>query len=128
MTIISNTDEGASGWAMQLLDRIEREEVRLLSWGLVEGFFSKAELESLIDGWRVAARAPEQLSADDLLGELERRRLVIRLEYPGGLAYRSRMAETTRLLARLRQLFPRHLTGRGWESAPKLVSDFRIAL
>ena len=38
------------------------------------------------------------------------------------------MAETTRLLARLKQLFPKHLKARGWQVAPNLVSDFRIAL
>lgn len=37
------------------------------------------------------------------------------------------MAETVRLLLRLRQLFPKHAhTGTGWQEAPTLVADFRF--
>lgn len=40
--------------------------------------------------------------------------------------YRSRMAETVRLLQKLRQLFPKHAGSTGWQRAPSLVADFRF--
>ena len=58
--------------------------------------------------------------------ELLRRLLVVRApEQPG--RYRTRMAETVRLLARLRQLFSKHADG-AWSTAPRLVADFRLAI
>src|SRR5262249_33639909 len=45
------------------------------------------------------------------------------LPYPG---FRSRMAETVRLLFRLRQLFPKHAGPDRWLQAATLVSDFRF--
>ena len=39
--------------------------------------------------------------------------------------FRSRMCETVRLLYHLRQMFPRN-AGNNWQSAPTLVSDFRL--
>ena len=41
-----------------------------------------------------------------------------------GHVYRTRMAETVRLLARLRQLGP----GRSWRAAPPLVADYRFSV
>ena len=38
------------------------------------------------------------------------------------------MSEAIRLLARLRQLFPRHLDNRQWQTAPTLVADYRFLL
>lgn len=120
---------GTVDWALRLLDVIEREEVRLLSWGLVDGSFTRDELEDLIERHRALAGAPVEVSAEDALDLLTDRKLVLRLEYPQGMIYRSRLAESVRLLARLKQLFiPKHVTGRGWQTAPNLVSDFRIVL
>jgi DEAD/DEAH box helicase/Helicase conserved C-terminal domain len=125
---ITVAEPAAAQWTLKLLDRIEQEEIRLLAWGLVDGSFSRPDLEEFIERHRAGLGMPSDIDSDLALAELERLKLLVRLEYPNGLVYRSRMAETTRLLARLKQLFPKHLKGRGWQVAPNLVSDFRIAL
>ena len=109
-----------------LLNELERREARLLSWGVVDGGFTYDELEvveeNVIDdqGW--------DFTEGQLIEALERRRLLF--EFPSGYddVFRTRMAETLRLLARLRQLFPRHIESGAWRTAPSLVSDFRFRL
>lgn len=116
---------------LETLSAIERAEARLLVWGLVDGALTDDELLQLIqnDLVRQVGVGNEEAAAldpEDVLDELLRRVLVVRApEQPG--RYRSRMAETVRLLARLRQLFPKHAHG-GWLTAPRLVADFRMAL
>ena len=41
--------------------------------------------------------------------QLESRVLITKVASPAGSVWRTRMAETVRLLARLRQLFPQHM-------------------
>jgi hypothetical protein len=107
--------------ARQLLDRLEQEETRLLSWGVVEIGFSNEEVR---DHARTVLDAAGSLAApDDLRDLLLERRLLFAFEREGAEVYRTRMAETVRLLARLRQLFP----DRDWRLAPTLVADFRFA-
>src|SRR2546430_1150872 len=115
-------------WLLRLLDRLEMAEARLLSWGVVDGSFSKPELISFVADHRTQLEVPDELGDEDVVEQLIEHRLLIPLEYPGRLIFRSRMAETIRLLARLRQLFPKHLTGSGWQVAPNLVADFRVSL
>lgn len=110
----------------EVLGRLERTEARLLTWGLVEAGFSE---EELLD--RILALSDELKlsgSPQEVLGSLVERGLLVRLQYPSGPIYRTRMAETVRLLSHLRQLFPRHFDGQGWRWAPSLVSDFRLLL
>ena len=64
-------------------------------------------------------------TGDDLVAELRRRALLLDVDDGTAVRYRSRMAETLRLLARLRQLFPRH-RGAGWSQARTLVADYRF--
>ena len=110
----------------EVLGRLERKEARLLTWGLVEAGFSEGELldqiQAISDDVGLSASAPELMSG------LVDRGLVIRLQYPTGPIYRTRMAEAVRLISHLRQLFPRHFQGQGWRWAPSLVSDFRLLL
>jgi hypothetical protein len=115
--------------ALEVLSAIERAEARLLAWGVVDGAFADAELLELIeDALSVTAESGgvADLDPEDVFDELVDRQLVVRApEQPS--RYRSRMAETIRLLARLRQLFPKHEHG-AWATAPRLVADFRLAI
>src|SRR5205085_9917863 len=56
--------------------------------------------------------------------ELRDRRLLFDLNLGSRRVYRTRLAESVRLFARLRQLFPT----RKWQVAPTLVADFRFSL
>jgi ATP-dependent helicase Lhr and Lhr-like helicase len=113
--------------ALEFLGTIERAEEALLTWGLVDSYFSEDELEQRAEdflatlgargtvagydsGWELL----EALLDDDLLWKL-----------PNTLRYRTRMAETVRLLCRLRQIFPdaRHAA---WRTAASLVADYRL--
>jgi hypothetical protein len=110
--------------ALTVLGAVESAEAGLLAWGLVDGGFEEDELIAVIQA--EADRNDISSGADDLLDELLERRLVVRVPDEPSL-YRTRMAETVRLLARLRQLFTKH-HGTAWRSAPRLVADFRFAL
>ena len=100
------------------LDEIEQRESRLLVWGIVDSHFEHDELVALLDP--VVDRAlnegyDEFSRAEEVIDELLGRKLLAEVESKSGdTAYRSRMAETARLLLRLRQLFPKHAApGRG---------------
>jgi len=109
------SEEGASRAVLaDALTRIELRETALLSWGVVDAAFTQTELIALLEEGLPAGERP-----DYVLDELVRALLVV--ETPDG-GYRSRMAETMRLLTTLRQTFPnRHW----WEGAP-LVLDQRF--
>ena len=99
----------------QLLFRIEEIEVRSLIWGYVDGALSRHDVSQLAQD-----NAPDE-DPEDLIEDLIDRRLLFEV---GNDGLRSRFAEGVRLFARLRQLF-RH---RPWQTAPRLVSDFRVDL
>jgi hypothetical protein len=105
-----------------ILTQIERREARLLSWGVVDGGFTRSEIEDLARDF-LEERGSEE-TPDELFRELLTRRVLFRFSIGAEPVYRTRMAETIRLLARLRQLFPK----RAWRIAPTLVSDYRFAL
>ena len=115
---------------LQALDALEEIETRPLVWGLVDGSVSFQQLCELIDpklDLALAAEKTDLYRAEDVVSELVRTGLVVEVESGAEPRYRSRMAETCRLLLRLRQLFPKH--GRspgGWQVAPTLVADFRF--
>lgn len=114
--------------AVEFLGKLEQAEATLLSWGLVDGFWSEEELLAKAnafigesDAWHVFA------DGQALIDLLEGEHLVIRWDGPVGCRYRTRMAESLRMMARLRQLFPKHLRTPGaWVASPALVSDFRF--
>lgn len=115
----------------KVLDRIEERESRLLVWGIVDGAFQKAELDELI--YPLIDSALEQglmafVNPDDVINELLDLKWLVEAELLDlSVGYRSRMAETVRLLQRLRQLFPKHTRqSNGWQEAPTLVADFRF--
>jgi hypothetical protein len=116
----------------RLLDEIEKRESALLVWGAVDGAFTAQEIADIVDPVLDAAlEAGEEIGfyeARDALAEMVRRGWLVAVPQKDGTEeYRSRMAETVRLLARLRQLFPKHArTADGWQLAPTLVADFRF--
>jgi hypothetical protein len=98
----------------QALTRIELRETALLSWGAIDAFFTQPEIVLLIgDG------LPEGMRPIDVLNEMLEALLVVQTPEGG---FRSRMAETMRLLATLRQSFP----NRPWWEGPPLVLDQRF--
>ncbi|AOS46095.1 putative ATP-dependent helicase Lhr [Lacunisphaera limnophila] len=115
---------------VDFLGRIERQEAALLSWGLVDGALAEAELHQLAEDFLAANDSAAEFSNPYLFLEaLVSRGLLFRWDEGGSYRYRSRMAESLRLLARLRQMFPRHLRRAGdWALSPTLVSDFRFVL
>src|SRR5437870_3343393 len=115
--------------ALEFLGNLERAEVEVLTWGLVDGFFSEAEIEEraqeflaalasrgVVAAYSSAWDLVEALLEDDLLWKL-----------PGIDRYRTRMAETVRLFARLRQIFP-DTSDSAWRTAPRLVADYCLAV
>ena len=114
----------------QFLTKLEQIESRLLSWGMVDGSFSDDEVIDLADDFLDAHDTCTELeSGDELVDLLEERRLLFQFQQAGETRLRTRMAESVRLLARLRQLFPQHLaTLRRWQIASTLVADYRLIL
>lgn len=115
---------------LEFLNLLERAESKLLAWGLVDGSFSSDE---------IAERCETFLDDSNLWYEYDEENFQESLEDLGLLycfrdgmhkRYRTRMGETLRLLARLRQLFPKHMQGtnRRWQIAKPLVGDFRFML
>lgn len=115
--------------ALEFLGQLELEEAAALNWGLVDVFFAEGELEQRADDFlaRSSANGTEPLysSGWDLVEELLEEHLLWKL--PETERYRTRMAETVRLFARLRQIFPDpHLVA--WRTAPNLVADYRLVI
>lgn len=111
------------------LSRLESIEARLLSWGLVDGSFDEDELERHAEHFlEEVSLQGESSSPQEFVDELLDRKLVIRFLEGTRPRFRTRMGETIRLLARLRQLFPSHLNGRRWQQAKTLVADYRLLL
>ena len=113
----------------EFLSLIELQESRLLSWGFFGSSFDATQAEewlNLASEDVLAYWSELQSQGETIEGLLERlalERLFFELPNRPG-HYRSRFAEGIRLLASLRQLFPR----RSWTVAPRLVSDIRIDL
>jgi hypothetical protein len=116
-------------FAGEFLSLIELQESRLLSWGFFGSSFDATQAEewlNLASEDVLAFWSELQSQGETIEGLLERlalERLFFELPNRPG-HYRSRFAEGIRLLASLRQLFPR----RSWTIAPRLVSDIRIDL
>ncbi len=112
------------------LSGLERSEAALLTWGLVDGFSTRAELLGRADDFLNERQAWEHFQdGPDLLDAMEERRLLFRWRVGNNDRYRTRLGEALRLLARLRQLFPSHLAQPGaWLTSATLVADFRLML
>ena len=110
--------------ALEFLTRLESRESELLSWGVVDGYFTKDELGDEAERFLEECDDPDPYTfADDLIIDLLEAALLWELpDEPE--CYRTRMAEGIRLLFRLRQVLP----WRSWDQAPNLVADFRLLL
>lgn len=113
-----------------LLSRLEDLELHLLSWGVVDGHLSRDDVDHAVDAQLNAdvERAPEVVvpTPDEYREHLVQRGLLH--ELPGTDNYRTRLAETLRLLRTLRQLLPpRDESQTGWwRHYNTLVSDYRL--
>jgi hypothetical protein len=116
---------------LSILDLIEECESKLLVWGLVDGYIAESELNDLISNQIDSALEKgfdEFYDSTPVIKELLDEKLIVEAQSNSeSKVYRSRMAETVRLLQRLRQVFPKHAKrSNGWLSAPSLVADFRF--
>ena len=115
--------------ALEFLGQLEREEAAALNWGLVDVFFAEDELEQRANDFLARSCAigsePPHNSGWDLVEELLEEHLLWKL--PETERYRTRMAETVRLFARLRQIFPDPQLV-AWRTAPNLVADYRLVI
>lgn len=114
----------------KVLDQIEQGEARLLTWGIVDGALEQREIDALIEPLLEDAidnGVDAFLDPQEVIAVMLKRCWLAQVEREDGtIAYRSRMAETVRLLQRLRQLFPKHAGPSAWQQAPTLVADFRF--
>ncbi|MCJ0978709.1 DEAD/DEAH box helicase [Rhodococcus sp. ARC_M12] len=113
-----------------LLSRLEDKELRLLAWGVVDGFLSQSEVEDAIDVQldKDAEEIEAELATvEEYLDYLLNHNLLHRLP-ESTPKYRTRLGETMRLLRYLRQLFPQKDTSSPgwWRHSRTLVADYRI--
>lgn len=114
---------------LAILDGLEDQELAPLNWGLVDSGFGEDELLDLLDS--LADEIDDPRSAEQIRASLLERALLTEVRLPTGSVWRTRMAESVRLLVRLRQLFPpsaspADLAVEKWRTAPTLVSDYRF--
>jgi superfamily II DNA or RNA helicase len=112
----------------EVLTAIERRELKMLNWGFVD---VKSDLKALMP--QILEEMPEPghglwrsaesygVTAEDVFEELEQRYLIVKDAIQRHL-YRSRFAETIRLLLLLRQRFSHD----DWQTASRLVSDIKL--
>ncbi|ABS05849.1 protein DpdJ [Kineococcus radiotolerans] len=107
-----------------LLSSVEDVELPLLTWGYVEGALDTSEvLRALEVGLSEAGDGDmDDIDADEVLQLLEERGLLVQVSPD---RWRSRLAETLRLTAHLRQLLGEG-NGQWWLRGRSLVSDFRL--
>jgi hypothetical protein len=100
----------------ELLSRLEQSELALLAWGMVDGTLTDDEVRT-----SAADVAGSDDQGDQLITDLTDWHLLIDVG-DRDVLYRTRFAESVRLLARNRQL----LHGQPWRTAAELVNDFRV--
>lgn len=128
------TDHLDIRFANELLNRLEDRELPLLSWGVTESALSEAEvLETIDDVLSSHEAAPAGVSAQAVLEEFLLRALLFEVPVPVASPprYRTRLAESVRLTAGLRQLFARgnwadEEQPGWWQHRPRLVADYRL--
>mgnify|MGYP000571270968 CR=1 FL=1 len=102
---------------IKVLDELEIQESKLLSWGDTSGYFSLDELDGII------GKILPNLDSEDVEDELRRQAIIIPVNDSTGceIGVRTRIAEALHLYRNLRQWFH----GKPIEQAKTLVSDFR---
>ena len=115
----------------KILDSLEEIELRLLSWGITEVGFKEDELANIINNLISVLSEENQdlllILSSEMIEKLLEKKLIFKINYNAENLFRTRMAETIRLMFSLRQLFPKHSQNdHGWQTAPTLVSDYRF--
>jgi hypothetical protein len=113
--------------ALEFIGQLERSETGVLTWGLVDGFFSEEEVEQRADEYLASVQRRGTQTAYESGWSLVEALLDHQLlwKVPETQRYRTRMAETVRLFARLKQIFA-SAQNDAWRSAPNLVADYRL--
>jgi ATP-dependent helicase Lhr and Lhr-like helicase len=111
-----------------VLSALEDRELPLLSWGVTSGVLSRDEVVQILrEHLALSATAPEP---EDLLEFLTSKALLLQVPGSSPPRYRTRLAETVRLTADLRQLFPprdlRSPPQRWWDQGRPLIADYRL--
>ncbi len=119
-----------------VLDAIECLENSLLVWGVVDGFSTETDVLAIIseitdEHWddveELVTDSDDYTNSIFVLKKLTEKGLIFELPFTeGSPRYRSRMAETVRLLFHLRQMFPKHGNGDAYLGAKTLVADYRF--
>lgn len=104
------------------LNELELRETKLLTWGFVDGGFSEEEINELAQEF--CAIQQSNITSEELLDCMKEKGLLLELPLAKGNVWRTRMAESVRLFAKLRQIFDVNK----WRISPTLVSDFRFSL
>lgn len=117
------------------LDTLEEFEIRSLVWGLIDNPLTAEEVDGSLRATLQTQRARDLLkradcsiaTARDLHEQLVRLKMLFPALNERGqpTGWRTRMAEGVRLIAQLRQLFPKH-QGESWTESATLVADYRI--
>jgi superfamily II DNA or RNA helicase len=98
-----------------LLEKLEYEEIKSIAWGITNIAFSLREICTINND-------PDDKNTSQVLKQLKDKKLLV--QYEAG--YRTRMAESVRLISFLKQLFEDHQKPEAWKLAPDLVGDYRI--
>ena len=104
------------------LDILERQEVQLLTWGIVDGGFTEEEIQEFAGDF--LNNCDTDIDIWDFINEIIERKLLFEFNIKGNRLLRTRMAESVRLFARLRQLFHNN----NWQTSPTLVADYRLQI
>jgi ATP-dependent helicase Lhr and Lhr-like helicase len=119
-------------FAGRLLSSLEDLELPLLSWGVTDGALAEHEVLSAIDtALANLADGASGAASDGVRDFLQDQGLLFRVPGSSPPRYRTRIAETLRLTAQLRQLFPPRETPGGpppgwWRAGRRLVADYRL--
>lgn len=105
-----------------ILGRLESLEDPLLCWGVVDGGFSTSELREIVDR-ELASMQEWDVDADSAIEAMTSCALLVYDSSVSPARWRTRNAETIRLVARLRQCF----LNQNWQSGTSLIADFRYA-
>ncbi|PAX88411.1 DEAD/DEAH box helicase [Streptomyces albidoflavus] len=113
-----------------VLNALEDRELPLVSWGITDGSLTEHEVLDVIESLLPKAPADvAQMSSQDLLYEFRDRAWLFKVPDTSPAQYRTRLAESVRLAAQLRQLFPwqaRDESTPWWQSGKRLVADYRL--
>jgi hypothetical protein len=111
----------------ELLTKLERREAALLEWGFFDVVHTGDEITEIFlndPKWGPAFLELAEGSEELFIDNLAESQLLYRVDDGYPRRYRSRFAESLRLLARLRQRFRPD----DWTHAPELVSQVRLHL